>query len=310
MRGLLIGNGFLKNTKFTEHYDSFFESCKAHDIELDYKDNSDFSIFYSMGDKPQNTTNQLSQYDFVIFWDKDIMLGRWLEQLLAGLDIPMFNSISGIEWSDDKSTTIEKVIQYNARHMDKVVIPDTIVSPMTYEGIGYTNLEFLSRVISTLGFPMVVKECFGSFGQQVYLAEDAKQLEELVISLGGRKLIFQEYIKESHGVDVRLQVVGEQVVAGMKRKSSSADFRANLTNGGNMEAYQWTLEEEKLAVKAAKILGLDFAGVDLLFSKGEKYEADVLCEVNSNAHFHNIMQCTGVNVAEAIISYIETQVKH
>lgn len=309
MKGLLIGNTFLNTSKFTEHYDSFFDACKKRGIELVFRDNASFIQCYTSKEK-QDYADELSVYDFVIFWDKDIMLGNWLEMHLKQYNIPMFNCISGIAASDDKSVTIEKIAEYNACNTNQISIPDTVISPMTYEKVGYTNLDFLNSVISHLDFPMVVKESFGSFGQQVYLVDNLEHLEELVRSLGGAKLIFQEYIKASHGVDVRLQVVGDQVVAGMKRKSSTADFRANLTNGGTMEPYVWSEEEEKLAVKSAKILGLDFAGVDLLFGHGEENRADILCEINSNAHFHNITQCTGVDVAEAIISYIVKQVEH
>ena len=89
------------------------------------------------------------------------------------------------------------------------------------------------------------------------------------------------------------------------RYSENGDFRANITNGGQMAVYEPSEKEAQLAVKIAGILGLDFAGIDLLFSEAG---ADLLCEVNSNAHFKNIYTCTGVNVADCIMKYIAERI--
>jgi RimK family alpha-L-glutamate ligase len=180
-------------------------------------------------------------------------------------------------------------------------MPKTILAPMTYSNIGYTNTEFLEQVIAELSFPMVVKECFGSFGQQVYLVQNHMELEEKVKVIQPKPMLFQEFIEASKGKDVRLQVVGNQVVASMYRYSGNDDFRANITNGGKMKPYEPTKEQTDLAVECCKILGLDFAGVDILF--GEK-EEPIVCEVNSNAHFKNIYDCTGVNAADFIMEHI------
>jgi len=155
---------------------------------------------------------------------------------------------------------------------------------------------------------MVVKECFGSFGMQVYLAHDRKELEELTIKLGGVPFLYQKFHEASSGRDVRLQVVGDQVVAAMERYSENGDFRANITNGGSMKVYEPSDAECQLAVQTAQILGLDFCGVDLLFEETGGV-ADIVCEVNSNAHFKNIHTCTGVNVAEKIMEYIRNKLK-
>ena len=163
--------------------------------------------------------------------------------------------------------------------------------------MGYPSLEFLEEIVDRLGLPIVVKECFGSFGMQVYLANTWKEAVELTRRLAGRPFLYQQYQKESSGKDIRLQVVGDRVVAGMYRYSVNGDFRANITNGGQMEAYQPSREEQELAVRVADALGLDFAGVDLLTN-------GLVCEVNSNAHFKNIYTCTGVNVAECILDHI------
>ena len=83
------------------------------------------------------------------------------------------------------------------------------------------------------------------------------------------------------------------------------DFRANITNGGKMKKYEPTPEQKQMAIDVCRELNLDFAGVDILFGKDNE---PVLCEVNSNAHFKNIYDCTGVNVAEHIMKYIKKKV--
>src|SRR5699024_4208549 len=122
---------------------------------------------------------------------------------------------------------------------------------------------YIQSAIDTLGFPMIIKEAFGSFGEQVYLIRDQKELLEKLDELQGKPFLFQEFITSSYGLDLRLRVVGDLVAAAMRR-SAPNDFRANITAGGTMDAYQPTQYEADLAVAAAKAIGADFAGVDLL----------------------------------------------
>jgi RimK family alpha-L-glutamate ligase len=123
---------------------------------------------------------------------------------------------------------------------------------------------------------------------------------EKVNQLKHKPHVYQEFIQSSFGKDIRLHVVGDEVVATMMRKSE-IDFRANVTNGGKMYQYTPTEEQAALAVKSAKLLGADFAGVDLLFGENDE---PIICEVNSNAHMKNILSCTGVDVSEFIMDYI------
>ena len=102
--------------------------------------------------------------------------------------------------------------------------------------------------------------------------------------------------------------MGNEVVAAMYRYSDSGAFQSNITYGGKMKKYKPSDRECELALRATKAIGLDFAGVDLLFADGDKEDANVVCEVNSNAHFKNIFDCTGVNVAEQIMQYVEKNI--
>lgn len=303
MKGLLITNGFLRTNKFVEHYDWLADAASHFHCTLDLMTNDEVMIFYGREDE---CLERLKSYQFLIFWDKDIRLGRFLENITHILGITMYNSISSIGICDDKSETQRVLQNWNRTHPFEEQIPliPTIMAPMTYPNVGYGNTEFVDHICEALGLPMIIKECFGSFGQQVYKADTKQEVLQLTKKLEGVPFLYQKYLVNSHGVDVRLQVVGQEVVASMKRYSVTEDFRANLSNGGIMENYQPSEAECQLAVNTIKALGLDFGGVDLLFSKGPVQEADTVCEVNSNAHFRNISECTGINVAQHIMKYV------
>ena len=185
-----------------------------------------------------------------------------------------------------------------------IKMPKTIIPPFTYDEKYNCNkpkvMNFIEEVENKLGYPMIVKARRGSFGAQVHLVYTKNELIELFDKYDSNNIVFQEYISTSKGRDIRLQVVGDKVVASMYRYSD-IDFRANITNGGKMKNYEPSDKEVDMAINVCRQLGLDFAGVDILF--GEKNEP-ILCEVNSNAHFVNLYNCTGVNVADEIMKYI------
>ena len=113
--------------------------------------------------------------------------------------------------------------------------------------------------------------------------------------------IIQEFIEESNGSDVRIIVIDGEVVAAMKRQSKDGDFRSNLHRGGSSEIIKLTPEEEHIAIKAAKALGLGVCGVDLLQSKN----GPLVLEINSTPGLEGIETTTGINIAQKMISYIE-----
>lgn len=291
MKGWLVTNAFLHTHKFTEIHLWLTEAAKKLGVDLIVKTNAEILIQLDQDFAGMKSKKSAEKPDFILFWDKDTRLAQYLE--MKGL--PVFNSSKGIALCDDKSQT-HLYLQGAGIHM-----PKTMIAPMTFSNIGYNNLDFLDQVEKEISWPIVIKECFGSFGQQVYLAYNRQELKETVMNIGAKPMLFQEFIHSSKGKDLRLQVVGSQVVAAMYRYSDNGDFRANITGGGKMKPYEPTQKQIDLAVESCKILGLDFAGVDILFGKDKE---PVVCEVNSNAHFKNIYDCTGVNVADTILAYI------
>lgn len=305
-KAILVTNTFLHTDKFVEHYVWLEKAAKKYDIELLLWNNTDIMCGYD-ADEENKLKAKLNNVSFVIYWDKDILLGEKFSDICRMMNIPVYNSIDAIAVCDNKAETYHRLWQWNTSHeKEKIPLIPTITAPMTYSNIGYTSCDFIEKVIQKLGLPLIIKECYGSFGAQVYKADTYEEAVSITLKLAGKPLIYQKYIEKSSGRDVRIQVVGNKVVAAMYRYSTDGDFRANITNGGSMESYVPSESECRMALLATKALNLDFAGVDMLFSSSSVSEgkADILCEVNSNAHFKNIYSCTGVNVAEEIIKYI------
>ncbi len=289
--GWLVVNHFLQTNKFTELYDRLGRGAEQAGLDLAVKTGGDLLHTLDKG----FLSHQESAADFVLFWDKDIRLARFLERM----GMRLFNSADAISLCDDKSLT-------HLALAGSVPMPETIMAPMTYPSVGYPELSFVKQAAETLGLPMVMKECFGSFGAQVYLVHTLEEAEAQAKRLAGTPFLFQKFIRSSFGRDVRLQVVGDRVIAAMLRRNDSGDFRANITAGGSMEPWEPTEMQKKLAIQVCRQLGLDFAGVDFLF--GENGEP-ILCEVNSNAHFKNLYDCTGVDAAAAIMAYIREKLE-
>lgn len=295
LTGWVIYNGNLESDVFLDFATMIEVAGKKQRIEIKKYANNEILPFLAQGALSILQAKDSSLPDFVLSTDKDIYLAKQLELL----GIPVFNSSYTIETSDDKI----KTYQLLAKH--KLAIPQTIISPKIYYKHAEIDYSFLQVVSDSLAFPLIVKEAFGSFGEQVYLIHNFDELVKKVQEIPDKPLVFQEFISSSYGRDIRLQVVGDRVVAAMLR-SSESDFRANITAGGSMETYVPTRKEEKLAIQAAKVVKADFAGVDLLLGpKGEP----IVCEVNSNAHIRNLYRCTGVNAADAIISHIKNLLK-
>ncbi|MFS0672947.1 ATP-grasp domain-containing protein [Ornithinibacillus sp. 179-J 7C1 HS] len=286
--GWIIYNGNLPGNKFLDFAEMLFEAASKQNSKTYIIKNNELLSSLSTSNLEVLTDYELP--DYVIFTDKDIYLARQLESL----GIPVFNRSDVIETSDDKVATYQALAKQN------LPIPKTIIAPKVYYNRKEKDLPNLDFIIEQLRFPMIVKEAYGSFGEQVYLIHTKKELEEKVQELYGKPFMFQEFIKSSEGKDIRLQVVGDKVVAAMKRYSEN-DFRANITSGGKMVAYEPTEVAKEIAIQASKAIGADFSGVDLLFGENDQY---IICEINSNAHIRNLYDCTGINAADAIVEYI------
>lgn len=182
-----------------------------------------------------------------------------------------------------------------------VGIPRTVVSRNS------TDIDDLIEKLG--GTPVIIKLARGTHGNGVVLAESKKAAKSVLQALyltneDGTNVLIQEFIAESAGTDIRVFVVGGRVVASMKRQSLDDDFRSNLHKGGEGTSIKLTDEERKMAIKAARALGLNIAGVDLMRSA----RGPLVLEVNASPGF-GVEKVTGRNVAVAIIEYIEQNAK-
>jgi ribosomal protein S6--L-glutamate ligase len=153
------------------------------------------------------------------------------------------------------------------------------------------------------GAPLVIKLLEGTQGIGVVLAETQKAAESVIEAFMGLRanILVQEYIRESGGADIRCFVIGEKVVAAMKRQAKEGEFRSNLHRGGSASLIRITPEERSTAVRAAKTMGLNVAGVDLLRSN----HGSVVMEVNSSPGLEGIETATSKDIAGTIIQFIE-----
>ena len=232
----------------------------------------------------------LTAADFALFWDKDVRLARTME----AVGMRLYNPADGVAVCDDKAATHLAL----ARH--GLPMPRTLAAPMTYLHMDAGPAEAFYRTAEELlGYPLVLKECFGSLGGQVHLVRDGGQLRRLADTLAARPFLSQEYIPPG-GEDFRLYMVGGRLAAAMRRVNP-ADFRANIGSGGHGQAYVPTAEETALAQEACRVLGVPIAGVDILHTPQGK---PLLCEVNSSAQLAGITACTGVDIAGEIVSFV------
>ncbi len=228
---------------------------------------------------------------FALFWDKDVRLARAMEA--SGMRL--YNTADAVAVCDDKAATHLML----ARH--GIPMPETWVAPMTYVNYDAAGEPFLAQAEQALGYPLIVKECFGSLGGQVYLAHDAKELRAFAAQMAARPFLLQRFAASCIGMDRRLYVVGDRVVATMTRRNTG-DFRANVGAGGSGEAYAPTAEEKALALRCCRILGTVIAGVDLLYDSDG---SPLVCEVNSSAQTKELTACTGVDVDREIVAYVK-----
>ncbi len=289
LKGTLIVNSFLDTPQVKDTYDALMTGAKRAGIMMKLMTNADLTVDLKSGTAVSFVPDALKGNDFILFWNKDVFLAR----ALTRMGFRLYNRADAIEYCDNKALTYEK-LEGICR------MPRTLKIPMTFDTIGYNDLSFEDHIGNLLGYPYIIKESLGSYGGQVYLANDPVEAKSILKKIEGKDCLAQEYIAGSSGCDLRAYVVGNRVVAAMKRTNAN-DFRSNITAGGSAFPHEISDAQSKMAVDAAHKLGLDFAGVDILFGDDDE---PILCEVNSNAQFKGLLAATGIDVTGAIFEHI------
>jgi ribosomal protein S6--L-glutamate ligase len=266
------------------------EEARLREMDVAVINPMQFSLFVAEQDIGILHQGQKFDYDAVIprighsITKHGVAVLRHLEQL----DVWTANTSQGILQSRDKL------------HSSQILARNRIPTPRT----AYVrDMKDIERAIDAVGgLPVVVKVTQGTQGQGVFLRHTLRETGNLVQGLlvTGKAVLIQEYIAESHGKDIRALVVGGKVVACMRRKARGREFRSNYHLNGTVEKVEISDEYAEVACRAARVLGLNVAGVDLL----EGNDGPLVLEVNSSPGLEGIEKASGVNVAGAIIDYV------
>ena len=269
------------------------EEARLRDVDVAVLDPMQFSLFVADQDIGILHKGQRFDYDAVIprigqsITKHGVSVLRHLEQV----EVWTANSSQGILQSRDKL------------HSSQILARNRIPTPRT----AYVrDMQDIERAIEAVGgLPVVVKVTQGTQGQGVFLRHTLHETRNLVQGLlvTGKAVLIQQYISESHGKDIRALVVGGKVVACMRRKARGREFRSNYHLNGTVEKVEITDEYSEVACRAARVLGLNVAGVDLL----EGNDGPLVLEVNSSPGLEGIEKASGVNVAGAIIEYVMSE---
>lgn len=212
---------------------------------------------------------------------------------LEHLGIYVCNGASSIETVKDKL------------HMHQLLAHSRLPTPKTMLAKYPINTKVVAREI---GFPAIIKNVTGSFGSGIYLCESEEKFNDIIelIYTNNEKanIIIQEFIKDSSGKDLRVFILGGKVIGCMQR-TSKGSFKANVAKGGSVSAFEASPEIEWLSTEAARLVGLDVAGIDLLFD-GNGFK---ICEANSAPDFKGMEEVVGKRIAEDIMDFIQVKVQ-
>jgi ribosomal protein S6--L-glutamate ligase len=274
------------------------ESAKSrgHDIEFVNVGGAYIKISSSNCEVYHQDGKKLTKIDYVIPRIKPAMTfyGTAIIRQFEVMNIRCLNSSDSITKSRDKLHTLQILAQH------KMGIPITSFANSSYD------TKDLIKIVG--GSPLVVKLLEGTKGVGVVLAETSKAGESVINAFRSLKadVLVQQYIKESKGQDIRCFVIGNQVVASMERIAQEGEFRANIHLGATARNIEITDEERDLAIRAAKSVGLEVAGVDMVRSNsGPK-----ILELNSSPGLEGIEGTTAINIADKMIEYLENKFKN
>lgn len=290
MKGIVLLNAYTKSAGANRQASRIAEELNALGVQTEMRLNGAFDadIFSSrvrLAQKP----------DFVVYLDKD----KYLSRLWEKEGVRLFNSADGVEVCDDKMLT------YIALANGGVEIPDTLPAPLCYYPDARVREEYCRVVEERLGYPLVVKKSFGSWGMDVNLIQNFAELTKIAEEYKLFPHLYQKYIAAKRGEDTRVLVIGGKAVAAMRRRNDG-DFRSNIELGGHGYPAEITKPYREISERAARLLSLDYCGIDLL--EGEDGRP-IVCEVNSNAFFNEAEKVTGVNIAGAYAAHIAREMK-
>ena len=295
----MISGWLLCKPQFYDSYETIrlVEEFKNNDVGVRIIDPNEIDIFVNKDNKSSILVNgeslPLPKFVFPRTGSGTTYFIKAVIRHFERMGVVVINGSEAIETVKDKLYTQQILAQLN------LDIPKTLLLKHPID------VEFVQKHI---GFPVIIKTISGSFGKGVFIADNKKQLEQLItmaeITKARYDIIIQEFIKDSWGKDLRVFVVNNKVVGCMMRQATDDDFRANITRGGEGIPYEVNEQIEWLSSESSKALGLDIAGVDLLFDN-DGYK---ICEVNSSPGFEGMEKYTKKNIAEEVVSFVRLKI--
>ena len=295
----MVKGWMLVKPKFQDSYETerLLEEFGNYDMEVKLIDPNEIDIFVNKENKQSILVNgkslPLPSFVFPRTGSGTTYYIKAVIRHFERMGVSVINSSDAIDNVKDKLYTHQILAQSN------LDIPNTML--LRYP----IDIDFVQK---NIGFPVIVKKISGSYGRGVFLCENKKQLNQLVtmaeLTKKSYDIIIQEFVKDTWGKDLRVFVVNNKVVGCMMRQATDEDFRANISRGGEGFPYEVNEQIEWLSSESSKALGLDIAGVDLLFQNGG-YK---ICEVNSNPGFEGMEQYTKKNIAEEIVQFIKMKI--
>lgn len=285
MKGFILQNAYFDIVEYSSQAQRIKEELERLGVKCDIVRNR-----YGAVTVDGDIKTAFDGYDFCVYLDKD----KYLLKAVEKTGVRTFNNRDAIEVCDDKMATCL------ALSGNGINIPLTIPGVLCYDGNVQISESEAERVEKRLGYPLIVKSCYGSRGTGVSLVENRDELLKKMNELKTLPHLYQKFIPESRGKDLRVIVIGGKVLGGMLRQSDG-DFRSNVALGGKALTYPVSSKVETLCLKCASVLGLDYCGIDILLGKDD---TPYVCEVNSNAFFYGFERATGINVAKAYAQHI------
>lgn len=283
-KALILINAYSVLPSYLNQANRLAQEFKKLGVEAEIRRN-DLGLYIKDG----SIAGYTGGYDFCVFLDKD----KYTAAMLEAAGLRLFNRRSAVEICDDKMLT------HLALAGKGIPMPDTVAGALCYTQDAALSDETVRKLENSLGYPMIIKQSYGSLGKGIYRVENRKELKNVYDGIKLAPHLFQRSIEESYGRDVRVIVVGRKCVAAMERRSDG-DFRSNLELGGKGFPYKTDVKLNDICRRTSEILDLDYCGIDLLVGR----EGYLVCEVNSNAFFGGIEKVTGIDVAKIYAEYI------
>ena len=291
-KGLLVG--FTK-WQTTIAYPMFKRFFSEYGIDLDFQRLDEYVLSVE-----RNKINlDLKQYDFYIQLVKD----QYLSSIFESLNIPCFNKYSSMASSDDKFLTYVKL------YLHDIPLPKTLSGNTDFDGLQIDDYNrsdlFIEKVEKELNYPFVAKPTFGYGGRGVKTLKNREELKQLLVSQGQNAYIFQEFIYDNVGNNIRVLVVGGKAIYSLLRKDT-VNLKDNTVGKDDEEKFTASAEQIGIAEKIAKILDLDYCAIDFFDTIDKR---PLVCEVNANpGGIEEYEKITGVNQAKELVKFIVAKV--